>query len=58
MGKSWIESKTIWGGLLLVAIGIVQYAKTGSVNTDALMSIAAGLGLIGLRTAKEPIQKE
>jgi len=49
MNKSWIESKTVWGAIL-VLIGGFYKLFTGDV-TNAMAIIGMGLGLIGIRSA-------
>ena len=56
MGKNWYDSKTFWAGLLLLVYAVGKFIKTGNLSGDELVAGAMGFGLIGLRTAKEPIE--
>jgi len=52
--KSWVFSKTIWGAIFVFVGGglvVVGYEQLG----QSLLALGAGLGFIGLRTAKEPL---
>lgn len=49
--KKWYKSKTVWGSIAIMVIGVAQIYYTGGVDPQALVAIAAGFGLYGLRDA-------
>ena len=53
MEKAWYESKTLWAGFALVALGLAEIVVTGKIDYAGLSKCVAGVGFIGLRTAIE-----
>jgi len=50
--KQWYMSRTVWGGLIIAAYGVlVAIGIDISAYKEAIISIATGLGIIGLRAA-------
>ena len=49
-GKQWYQSKTVWAGMLIAAVGVLN-AFGVNVPTDLVVSIASGLGIVGIRDA-------
>jgi len=56
MGKKWYMSKAVQGGLAIAVIGILESLGISVPFIEALYSIAAGYGIIGLRAAKEKLE--
>jgi len=51
MRKSWYESKTIWGSLILVILAIYGYLSGSFDGLQALVTAVLGWMGIGLRLA-------
>tara|TARA_Y100000310_G_scaffold288771_1_gene314723 strand:+ start:136 stop:294 length:159 start_codon:yes stop_codon:yes gene_type:complete len=50
MNKSWYQSKTVWSGLVIAVVGIVQ-ALGYNIPTELVYSLAGAFGLYGIRDA-------
>lgn len=58
-GKPWWQSKTIWGAILTGAFGLCRALWPERVSLwDALQSLGAALGLIGIRASTEPLRRK
>jgi len=51
MEKPFLASKTVWAGLVIAAIGVLEAFGVPVAYSEALISLAAGFGLYGLRDA-------
>lgn len=52
--KEWYKSKSMLGAIIVIAMGLIHYYKTGDI-TESMTTIGIGFSLIGLRMAKQPI---
>ncbi len=50
MDKEWYKSKTIWAGLIIMGVGVCK-AYGIDVPIEAVVSVASGLGIVGIRDA-------
>lgn len=50
MKKAWWQSKTVWAGLIIAAYGVLS-ALGIELPTELILSVASGLGIIGIRGA-------
>ncbi len=50
MEKEWYKSKTILAGVVIVAYGVLAHFGI-DLPTELVLSIASGLGLVGIRDA-------
>ena len=50
MNKKWYMSKTIWSGLIIVSYGILSACGI-VLPTELIISLASGLGVVGIRQA-------
>lgn len=48
--KEWYKSKTIWAGVIIVAYGIATAAGI-TLPTELIITLASGLGIVGIRQA-------
>ena len=48
--KEWYKSKTIWAGVVLVVYGVLSAAGM-NLPTELIITLASGLGLVGVRQA-------
>jgi len=48
--KEWWKSKTVWTGVVVIAVGIIR-ATGFEIPTELVVTIAGGFGLIGIRDA-------
>ena len=53
--KPWYESKAVWGGLLLVAIGIYELIVQKNFE-NAMIAIGQAMGVIGIRLAQTSVK--
>ena len=51
MDKSWYQSKTIWGSILVVVGAVYGYLTEDAAGGTAIATIGIGLLGVGLRTA-------
>ena len=51
MEKNFLTSKTVWAGLVIAGVGIAQSLGLPVPYIEAILSIAGGLGLYGIRDA-------
>ena len=52
MKKNWYNSKTIWSGVAIAVIGVfAAFGVDLGPFKEAIIAIASGLGLIGIRDA-------
>ena len=49
-GKNPFCSKTVWAGLMIAGVGVLSYFGI-NIPTELVISIASGLGIVGLRDA-------
>jgi len=47
--KKWLTSKTVWAGILLIILGIINLTDGDQAN--GAQRILEGIGLLGLRHA-------
>jgi len=50
--KQWWKSKSIWAGVIILATGVAG-AFGLNVPVEAIITIAGGVGIVGLRQAIE-----
>ena len=50
MNKKWYQSKTVYAGLIIAAYGIL-FSVGIELPQELVISIASGLGIIGIRSA-------
>lgn len=51
MEKNWYKSKTMLAGIVLIAVGIFEAVTGQTIDPEIVVTLASGLGLIGLRQA-------
>ena len=49
--KAWYQSKTVWAGLVIAAVGLLNEFGIPIQYVELIYSVAAALGLYGLRDA-------
>ena len=53
MNKKFYLSKTIWSGVAIVVLGVLKLFEVDPVVMNTLITVASGLGLIGIRDAMD-----
>ncbi len=52
MDKPFYKSRTVWAGLIILAYGVLTAVGVDLSNyTEVIITIASGLGVIGIRGA-------
>ena len=52
MDKAWYLSRTVWAGIIIAAYGIaISLGLPLEAHKELIISIASGLGIIGIRGA-------
>lgn len=51
MEKDWYMSKAVWAGLIIIGYGVVNQFYDLSAFKEVIISIAGGLGVVGIRNA-------
>ena len=49
--KIWWKSRTVWAGVIIAAYGIANSFTDLSAYTELIISVASGLGIVGIRSA-------
>ena len=49
--KPWYQSRTIWAGVIIAGYGIASQFVDLSAYTELIITVASGLGIVGIRGA-------